>query len=464
MADPGYPEPVRRGSALAILLATGCAAGNLSSNPPGDDSIETLLAQTESFRRSNHRDAALASLDRLLRRVNQQGGPQALPPATRAALDTEIRGADETVRTAVKGPLADGHPLAAEATLARLTPLLTDAALAPARQAGADAIRTAGQQVCTRLQTTVSAETPYWGLGVSRYCAHFGATFAPPPHPNALGSFEVTGTLAGLTARQAALIRDKVADWLRASLWFDAEGKAVGHGTIGGNYSASFKRQTITLHAPYKKHIAVYSGSIVPTPRRPRLPGEIVGPEPPSQSNWGGAVVDDTYAYDAEEVRGDYAFTASLKLDVGSGAPVTLEIRHTQGIKGYEHDAEFEPAGIAPRHDDVPSGEQWFQSQIASMWGKAVWALNGKFIAAHCRRESYAPDDAVRCIAAGQQPPGAMAALAQAIGEDAGPLVPILQPPPPPPKPEAPARVPARPRPDRKASSGAVDDEDPVIE
>src|SRR5262245_9870234 len=132
MADPGYPERVMVRSGLAILLATGCAAGNLSSNPPGDESIDTLLAQTASFRTSNHRDAALASLDRALRRVNQQGGLQALPPATRAALETEVRAADETVRAAISGPLADGHPLGAEAALGRLTPLLTDAALAPA--------------------------------------------------------------------------------------------------------------------------------------------------------------------------------------------------------------------------------------------------------------------------------------------------------------------------------------------
>jgi hypothetical protein len=453
-------------SGLAVLLAAGCASTNVAGDLPHEPSIDAQLAQAAAFRASNHRDAALATLDRALKRVGQQGGPQALAPATRAALDTELRGADETVRAAVNVPLAAGHPLAAEATLARLAPLLAEAPLAPPRQANADAIKQTGQQVCARLQGTVTAETPYWGLGVSRYCAHFGAVFAPPPRPAALGAFEVTGTLAGLDAHQAALLRDNVTDWLRASLWFDPDGKAVGRGTVEGKYSASFRRQTTTLHAPYKQRIPVYNTSIVPPPPTPVASSGIVVPprQPEPQSSFGVAVVDQTYAYDVEEVRGDYAIGASVKLDVGAAAPVTLEIRRAQGVKGYTHDVTFEPANITPVHDEVPSGQQWFQMQVASMWGKAVWALNRKFIAAHCKRESYGPDDAVRCAAAGQQAPGVMAALAEAIGEDAGPLVPILQPPPPPPKPEAPPRRPARAAPARKASSGAVDDEDPVIE
>jgi hypothetical protein len=441
------------------IVAAGCATGSLGSDRAPDESIESQLAQTASFRASNHRDAALAALDRVLKRVNHQGGPQTLSPDTRAALNTEIVGANETVRVAVHGPLAAGQPLAAEAALARLAPFLSDALMAPYRQEAAEAIRKTGQQTCARLQGTVSSETPYWALGVSRYCAHFGTSFAPPPRATALRSFEVTGTLAGLSAEQAAVLRDSVADWLRASLWFDADGQAIGRGTIDGSYGASFKRQTVTLHAPYKQRVGVYSSSIVPPQQTYDARGVPIYNNPTS-SSWGVAMVDQTFAYDAEEVRGDYTFTASVNLDVGAAAPVSLAMRRAQGIKGYQHDVTFEPGGIVPRHDDLPSARQWFQEQVAAMWGKAVWALNRKFIDAHCKRESYAPDEAVRCVVAGQQPTAALAALTQAIGEDARPLVPILQPPPPP-KPEAPAKIPTR---ARKAQSGAVDDEDPVIE
>ena len=441
-----------------MLLAAGCASGSVTADRPTDESIDTQLTQVASFRTGNHRDAALAALDRVLRRVNQQGGPQSLPPSTRAALDTEIRGAVETVRASVDGPLAAGHPLAAETALARLAPLLTDAALAPARQAGGDAIRKTGQESCVRLQATVTPELPYWGLGVSRYCAHFGATFAPPPRPNAVGSFEVSGTLGGLNAAQASHLRDSVARWLRASFWFDPEGKAVGRGTIAGNFVAAFKHQTVTLHAPYKQTLGVASVSIVPPPP-PASGSPVVTPGPASSYGW--TTVDQTFAYDTEETRGDYSLGASLKLDVGAPAPVTLDIRRAQGIKGYVHDVTFEPAGITPRHDDVPTGQQWFNAQVDSLWGKAVWALNRKFIAAYCKRESFSADEAVRCVAAGQQPAGVMTGLAAAIGEDAGPLVPLLQPPPPP-KEEAPVRKPAAPA--RKGSTGATDDEDPIIE
>ena len=152
-----------------------------------------------------------------------------------------------------------------------------------------------------------------------------------------------------------------------------------------------------------------------------------------------------------------------MKVDVGIPVPLTLNIRRAQGIKGYDHDVTFAPAGISPRHDQVPSAAQWFSDQVDGMSGNAIWALNRKFIAAFCKRESFAPDDAIRCLVAGQQPPGALAAVAQAIGEGAEPLVPILRPAPPP-EPEAPAKKPARAKPAPKAPSGATDDEDPTID
>lgn len=70
---------------LTVLLAAGCASTNLTSAPPSEPSIDIQLAQAAAFRAGNHRDAALATLDRVLKRVAQQGGP----PVSHGATDDE---------------------------------------------------------------------------------------------------------------------------------------------------------------------------------------------------------------------------------------------------------------------------------------------------------------------------------------------------------------------------------------
>jgi hypothetical protein len=462
--DDNIPIVHRLSGLIAILFAGGCATGGAAGARSNEPSIDTHLSQIAAFRKSNHRDAALVELDRLLKRLGQAGGVETLPESTRAALDVEIRDADETVGANIGRHAAAGHPLTAEAELARRAPLLTTAAFAPTRQASAEAIRQAGQQVCQRLQETVTPELPYWGLGVSRYCEHFGVTFPPPSRAGALGSFEVTGQISGVTAVQSEAFRARVGQWLHDSLWFDEGGKAVGRGTVDGSYSATHKRQSVTLHATYKQKITTTTiGSLAP-PLAPTTPR---GVTPPLRrypgTSYSTTTMDQTFPYDAEEIRGDYALGVSVKIDVGTPAPLTVNVRRGQGIKGYDHDVIFEPAGIVPRHDRVPSAAEWFDDQVESMSRKMVWALNRKFIDAHCKRASFEVNEAVRCLAVGQQAPGALAALANAIGEGAEPLVPILRPAPKP-EPEAPTKKPAPAKVRPKVSSGATDDEDPIID
>ena len=449
---------------IAILFTGACATSGAAGDRPNEPSVDTRLAQIAAFRASNHRDAALAALDQLLKRVGQAGGVDALPEPTRTALEVEVRDADETVRANVGRHAAAGHPFTAAAELARRAPLLTTAAFAPTRNASADAIKQAGQQVCARLQATVTPEQPYWGLGVSRYCAHFGVTFAAPPRASALGSFEVSGQISGVTAAQSAAFRARIVEWLRGSLWFDDAGKAVARGSVEGVYTASHKRQSVTLHATYKETITTSTtGPLVPPLALPTARGGVAPAHPYPDTSYSTTTIDQTLPYDAEEIRGDYALGASVKIDVGTPVPLTVSVRRAQGIKGYDHDMTFEPAGIVPRHDHVPSAAEWFDDQVESMSLKMVWALNRKFIDAHCKRASFDVDEAARCLVVGQQPPGALAALAAAIGENAESLVAILRPAPKP-EPDAPAKKPARTKARPKASGGATDDEDPIID
>ncbi len=142
---------------------------------------------------------------------------------------------------------AAGHPLAAEAELARLAPLFAHAELAAAATEAETRAREAGAASCARLQTTVTASTPYWGLGVSRYCAHFDVTFAPPPLTSAVGKLSIEGAVTGMTPAQSTTLNDELSSWVASSLWHEPTGRAIARANVAGKIESSFHSQTVTL-------------------------------------------------------------------------------------------------------------------------------------------------------------------------------------------------------------------------
>ena len=418
-----------------------------------DREAETQLAQIASFRSTGHGDAALGILDRLLKERAAWGGADTLPKHRRAAFDAELRAMNDVVEGIGAAQLSAGHPLAAEVEARRLDPVLTHVELAAARTELLARIKAGGQEICQRMQQTVSPEMPHWGLALSRYCAHFEVTFAPPSPTRAPSAFVLEGILTGLTADQAAAFRERVQDWLKASLWYDPRGAATGRGKVAGRIETSFQHQTVTLHAPYEdtvtSHAIEGSKSIADNPL------SVFTRQSTSTTN-----MDRVFTYDAEELRGRYGLEAKVSFDLSAPQPVAFELRHVDNIKAYDHDVTFEKAGISPTHDHLPSGVSWLESQLDRMSTRVVAALNHRYVASYCAQLAYSLDDAARCLMAGQKPAAAWKLIDDGLGGEAERALPILRPPPP-----APAAIkPTRARPPRPAQTRPQDAEDTVID
>ena len=414
-----------------------------------DRFVNEELTRIRAFRAGGHHEAELAEWERLLKQVDGWGGHGALSPEWQAALSAEASISSETMVRLVDVDLGAGRPLAAEALLGQFKPLLAHSEFGQARATAGGKIRGKGQEICARLQTTAAADTPSWGLIVTRYCGHFGSTgFMPAPGAPA-PSMELAGTVKGMSNEQVAKLRARVAEWVQASLWNDPSAGEAGRGTIGGTIGgvveSSFRRATVTLHVPYEDTITT---SVVGTVGRQTAFG------------YGSTKVTREYAYEAEEVRGDFGMNVSVHLELPARASVTLKLKRAEGVKGYEHDVSFEPAGISPRHDRVSTTEEWVDAQLDGFATRVTWALNRKFLKTYCARPQYTVEEAAHCFMVGQKPPAAMAVLTGALGDKVESALEILRPTPPPP--EARKTAPTRPAP--KTQSVPADDEDPIVQ
>jgi hypothetical protein len=406
-----------------------------------DKEVETSCASVETFGGAGRGDAAIGVLDHVLREVGAWGGANGLSPPAQANLAETVGQARGFVTK-----LAEARPLTAEAELATLAPHLEHAELAGARDAVRGQIADAGKRNCAHLQAQLATDSPNWNLLVARYCTHFGVAGEPAHAARDAASATVTGTITGAAAEQIAQLREQVPRWLADSLWSRRADAGPMPAEVSGKLDVSIERRTVTLHASYTDKIKTETYD----PSRKGIEGLFPAV--------GTTTMDRVYEYDADEARGRYALDGRVTFQTDRGGPVVVELRRTENLKAYDHDVTFEPAGVSPRHDTVPSSEAWLGAQITRSARPAVDALNRKFIATFCAAGRYAVEDAARCVAAGVAPDGALTALATAVGEDAPRLVAAVTPPaqisPPAPR-AAPRR---RPRPKQR---GATDHEAP---
>jgi hypothetical protein len=439
---------------LAALWLAGCATTGGSAGDEGeshDHVAKRELADIATFRTGGHVEAAVAGLDRLLKQLATWGGAASLSPTTRASFDTELEASRAFLRQIGAQEAATDHPLAAEAELARLAPLLGHEELAEAVEASRRVARDAGVRVCARSQTNVSGNAPHLGVLVTRYCAHFGVSYEGPPAEGP-ATFEVTGAVAGPVKEAGERLRVRVGDWLHSSAWYEPQGKGVARGSVQGTLEASVRQRTVTLLAPYHDRVVTETGT---TQQSATLPSPLRAWIDPNSAT-SVTELDRDYAYEAEEHRGHYELGVKVELAIGA-TPVTFTLQHKDDLKGYEHDVAFAPAGVEPRHDAVPTPPEWLERQLDRMSTKVVALLNRKFVAVYCAPATLSLDDASRCLAGGQRAPAALAAVARAFGEDGDRLFAVLRPPPPPaPKPERTANP--------KPKARADQDENPVIE
>jgi hypothetical protein len=431
-----------RRRAFALLVISACA-----TTGSGDRDAEATreLTAIASFRASHHDEAALAGLDRLLKRLAASGGAATLSPATRASLDAELAAARTFVGGIGTKDGDAGRPLSAEAALARLAPLLTHAELADAAALAARRARESGRATCARLQASVAPETPYWGLVVRRTCEHFGVAYESPPLVSGISKLELDGAVVGLTPEQVERLRARVAGWVKSSLWYEPTGQATARGTVHGKVEVSFQHRAVTRNVSYQDTIVTSTSGV----------GHSFGkPGPIFVRGTGVTKLDRMFTYDAEEHRGHYGMTAKVSLEVGASEPLKFTLQRVENLTAYEHDTTFPKAGIQPSHENVPTADEWLAYQLDRMSARAVLHLNHKFVTLHCRGETASLEAAARCALADQQPTPVRATLSEALGEDAQLLGPLLR-----------RQAPPKPRKPEKAPAGASDgDDNPVFD
>jgi hypothetical protein len=427
-----------------------------------DRYVATQAPRIDALLAGQRTDAALAMLGGLLKDVDDWGGPSQLSGPAQDALRATVAGAQKVVRDVGAAALTSGRPLTVEADLARLSPLLRPAELAAARDDAAASIRTAGQQTCARLRA--SPASPNWALIVARYCAHFGDGAAPPLAASSPAPLAVAGGVAGLSRAGADLLRARLDEWLRASLWARVGDPPPARASMGGKFEVSFQRASVTLHAPYEATVTSHT-TLDRNPLAEDLANAFRSVNLPAHGDaTTRGQVTSVYAYDAEESRGRYSLNAQVTFDLGPGGPTVVNLRREENLKAYEHDVTFEPAGIFPRHDSIPSGEAWLPMQLDRARPLALRTLNRQFLATFCGRRTYELEDAARCLVVGPNA-AATKTVAATIGDDEQRLTAILVPPPPPaPKENEPAARPAPRRRARPAQSGATDEENPTVE
>jgi hypothetical protein len=411
--------------------------------------VDEELNRIRAFRAGDHAQAELAEWERLLKQIDGWSGPGALSPALQSALGVESSLSGEAMVRLVEVDLAAGRTLAAEAILGQFKPLLVHAEFAPAREKTAGKLRAKAREVCARLLTTATAETPSWGRVVTRYCGHFGLTGSATMPLSSPAPVEITGTVRGMSAEQMAGLRGRVVEWIQASLWNDPAAGHTAHGTIGGVVESSFQRQTVTLHALYEDTI------------RTSAVGN-VGRQ--TAFLYGSSKVTREYAYEAEELRGHYGMNVSVQLELPAQSSVTLNLKRAEDVKGYEHDVTFEPAAIVPRCDRIPTAPEWVDGQLDRFATRVTWALNRKFLKTYCARSQYTVEEAARCLFVGQKPPAAMAVLTGALGDSAESAMEILTPSPPAPAEHSEGRRKSPPKKAPVAQTGSADDEDPIVQ
>jgi hypothetical protein len=437
---------------VALAIA-GCATSGGEEVGSAGKSVNGQLSDIAAFRASGHTEAALAALDHLLKQVASRGGAEALAPATRAAFERELEASRAFVSGIGAKDAGEGHPLAAEAELARLAPLLAHPELAEATKTAAGHAREVGRATCARIQASVSPDTPHWGLGVSRYCDHFGVAFTAPPLAAGVSKVDVQGAVVGMTPAQNQLLSARIGDWFAKSLWYEPTGLATARASLRGKIESSFQHQTVPQHVSYTDEIETSSSAYAWGTNITK--GTYVTGSSKTE-------MDRVYTYDAEEHRGHYGLTANVSLDVGAAGPLTFTLQKVENLKAYEHDNTFAKAGVRPSHETVPSTDEWLRGQLDRMEARVILHLNRKFVTSTCGAETESLEAAARCVLVGQTPAAVVRALSEAIGEDAQRLGPILHPPPPAPPAEKPRPRPAKPRPARR--DVVEDDESPVID
>ena len=356
------------------------------------------LEKARAVRTSGHGDAALSVLDEALRMEDRWS--LFLGADLQALRDAEVTGAEETVETAVHAKLSAGAPLAAQARAAAFGPLLAEAALHPIAEKAQAEIAAAGKARCAELSRQ-HAQTAYLARLLVDYCARVSGTFTAPAPAEQSRGLRVSGRLVNATEAQHQILEAWLADVFRSSPWYAADAPNLSTMELAGRYDARLERRQVTLRAPYR------------TITRSVVTEGLLGPTATVETE-----SEHIFEYEADQYDARYGLDARLTLDLGAGPPLVIDIKQVENRRAFEHGVRFPQANVYPQRANLPDINTWLTTFLGTKRTPMLRKLRARWVKSYCSGRRFSPEEAARCLQAGQRLPAAEKALAAVFGED----------------------------------------------
>ncbi len=397
-------------AALIVWGAIGCATshgdGSLGGGSDEPGRVHAKLEEARTLRTSGHGEAALSALSEALRLATRESLP--LTEELKALRDAEIAGAAETVEAAVQADLAANAPLAARRRADKLAPLLEHPLLQPIAERAKAEIAAAGLARCQAIAAQQEGRTPYLGRMLAGYCAEVGGSFSATAGPEQGRGLRVSGHLAHCTDAQQKIVEGWLADVFRDSPWFAADAPDLLPLALSGGYDARLERRRVELSAPYR----AVTRSVV-------TEGMFgLGPTATVESE-----SERVFQYEAEQYDARYDLDASVTLDLGTGPPLVVAVKRVDKRRAFEHEVSFPQANVYPQRANLPDVNAWLTGFLGGKKAPMLQKLRTRWVKAYCTQASFSPEEAARCLAAGEKKPAAEKALSGVFGKDAALVV-----------------------------------------
>ena len=392
--------------ALLALGALGCATSQGEGSPkPGGrvEAVHAKLDQARTLRMSGHGEAGLSALSEALRL--EARGSLELPDSVRAARAAEIAAAGETVEAAIRSDLAAQAPLSARRRADRLAPLLESSQLQPISQKATMEIAAAGRTRCAELAARQDNRTPYLARMLADYCAKIaggsGGDVSAPAGPEQSGGLRVSGRLARCTDAQQKIVEGWMADVFRDSPWFAPDAPNLLPLALSGGYDARLERQRVVLSSPYR---AV---------TRSVITEGLIGPTATVETE-----SEHVFQYQAEQYDARYDLAVTVTLDLGGGPPLAVAVKRLDNKRAFQHDVSFPQANVHPQRANLPDINTWLTTSLGGKKAPMVRKLRARWVKAYCLRATFSPEEAARCLQAGERKPAAELILNAVFGKD----------------------------------------------
>ena len=404
--------------ALLVVGAIGCATSQSDSSPKAGDrggAVQAKLDQARTLRTSGHGEAALSALSEALRL--EARGPLELPDNVKAEREAEIAAAGETVEAAIRADLAAKAPLCARRRADKLAPLLESPPLQAINQKATAEIATGGRARCAELVAQQDGRTPYLARMLADYCAKIGGApggapggpsggdFSAPAAPEQAGGLRVSGRLEHCTDAQQKIVEGWMADVFRDSPWFAAGATNMLPLALSGGYKARLERQRVVLNAPYRDvtHSVITRGLLGPTATVETESERI-------------------FQYEAEQYDARYDLAMTVSLDFGGGPPLAVSVKRLDNKRAFQHEVSFPKANVYPQRASLPDINTWLTTSLGGKKAPMVRKLRARWVKSYCVRSTFSPEEAARCLQAGERRPAAELSLVELFGKDT-PLV-----------------------------------------